>query len=29
MFHIRKYRDNNIVKVVIDDELVDNPKALV
>jgi ATP-dependent Clp protease ATP-binding subunit ClpX len=29
MFHIRKYKDNNIVKVVIDDELVDNPKALV
>ena len=29
MFHIRKYKDSNIVKVVIDDELVDNPKALV
>ena len=29
MFHIKKYKDNNIVKVVIDDELVDNPKALV
>ena len=29
MFHIRKYKDSNIIKVVIDDELVDNPKALV
>jgi ATP-dependent Clp protease ATP-binding subunit ClpX len=29
MFHIKKYKDSNIVKVVIDDELVDNPKALV
>jgi ATP-dependent Clp protease ATP-binding subunit ClpX len=29
MFHIRKYKDNSISKVVIDDELVNNPKALV
>lgn len=29
MFHIRKYKDNKIIKVVIDDELVNNPKALI
>jgi ATP-dependent Clp protease ATP-binding subunit ClpX len=29
MFHIRKYKDNSISKVVIDDELVNNPKSLV
>jgi ATP-dependent Clp protease ATP-binding subunit ClpX len=29
MFHIKKYKDNNITKIVIDDELINNPKALV
>jgi len=29
MFHIKKYKDNNITKVVIDDELIDNPKAII
>jgi ATP-dependent Clp protease ATP-binding subunit ClpX len=29
MFHIKKYKDNNITKVVIDDELINNPKAII
>ncbi len=29
MFHIRKYKDNNIVQLVIDEELVNDPKAII
>lgn len=29
MFHIKKYKDNNITQLVIDEELVNNPKEIV
>jgi ATP-dependent Clp protease ATP-binding subunit ClpX len=28
MFHIKKYKDNNITKLIIDEELVDNPREI-
>jgi hypothetical protein len=29
MFHIRKYKENEIVELIIDTDLIDQPKALI